>query len=208
MWTFVSNIVSLLFNMLFRFFIAFLPRSKHPFISWLQSAPAVILEPKKIVCHHFHFSPIYFPWSDGARCHDPSFLMLSFKPALSLSSFTFMNGSRSSVLLSTHFTKDFLLVIRNSSYHEEISCFSKYEEMQGLESWNQFLKVSSYLKTCPTRFPGARSASPRPELPQGVLKVNSCSSTGLATPQSQMAHALLQSLAMLLASASLWKCKC
>ena len=134
--------------------------------------------------------------------------MLSFKPALSLSSLTFMNGSRSSVLLSTHFTKDFLLVTRNSSYHEEISCFSKYEEMQGLESWNQFLKVSSYLKTCPTRFPGARSASLRPELPEGALKVNSCSSTGLTLPQSQMAHALVQSLAMLLASASLWKCKC
>ena len=46
--TFVSKIMSLLFNMLFRFVIAFLPRSKHLLISWLQSPSAVILEPPKI----------------------------------------------------------------------------------------------------------------------------------------------------------------
>ena len=40
--------MSLLFNMLFRFVIGFLPRSKHLVISWLQSPSAVILEPKKI----------------------------------------------------------------------------------------------------------------------------------------------------------------
>ena len=47
-WTFVGKVMSLLFNMLSRFVIAFLPRSKHPLISWLQSPSAVILEPKKI----------------------------------------------------------------------------------------------------------------------------------------------------------------
>ena len=47
-WTFVSKVMSLLFNMLSRFVIAFLPRSKHLLISWLQSLSAVILEPKKI----------------------------------------------------------------------------------------------------------------------------------------------------------------
>ena len=46
--TFVGKVMSLLFNMLFRFVIAFLPRSKHLLISWLQSPSAVILEPKKI----------------------------------------------------------------------------------------------------------------------------------------------------------------
>ena len=46
--TFVSIVMSLLFNMLFRFVIDFLPRSKHLLISWLQSPSAVILEPKKI----------------------------------------------------------------------------------------------------------------------------------------------------------------
>ena len=45
--TFVGKVVSLLFNMLSRFVTAFLPRSKHLWISWLQSPPAVILEPKK-----------------------------------------------------------------------------------------------------------------------------------------------------------------
>ena len=48
MWTFVSKVMSLLFNMLSRFVIAFLPRSKHLLISWLQSPSTVILEPKKI----------------------------------------------------------------------------------------------------------------------------------------------------------------
>ena len=47
-WTFVDKIMSLLFNMLSRLVIAFLPRSKHHFISWLQSPSTVILELKKI----------------------------------------------------------------------------------------------------------------------------------------------------------------
>ena len=46
--TFVGKIMSLLLNMLFRWVIAFLPRSKHLLISWLQSPSSVILEPKKI----------------------------------------------------------------------------------------------------------------------------------------------------------------
>ena len=48
-WTFVGKVMSLLFNMLSRLVITFLPRSKHLLISWLQSPSAVILE------------PIYFP---------------------------------------------------------------------------------------------------------------------------------------------------
>ena len=47
-WTFVGKVMSLLFNMLSRMVIAFLPRSKHLLISWLQSPSSVILEPKKI----------------------------------------------------------------------------------------------------------------------------------------------------------------
>ena len=46
--TFVGKVMSLLFNMLSRLVIAFLPKNKHLFISWLQSPSAVILEPKKI----------------------------------------------------------------------------------------------------------------------------------------------------------------
>ena len=47
-WTFVGKVMSLIFNMLSRLVIAFLPRSKCPLISWLQSPSAVILEPQKI----------------------------------------------------------------------------------------------------------------------------------------------------------------
>ena len=45
--TFVGKVISLLFNILSRLVIAFLPRSKHLLISWLQSPPTVVLEPKK-----------------------------------------------------------------------------------------------------------------------------------------------------------------
>ena len=73
-WTFVGKVMSLIFNMLSRLVITFLPRSKCLLISWLQSPSAVIWEPKKIVWHCCHCFPIYFPWSDGTRCHDLCFL--------------------------------------------------------------------------------------------------------------------------------------
>ena len=60
-WTFVGKVMSLLFNMLSRLVIAFLPRSKCLLISQLQSPSAVILRPPKIVCHCFHCFPIYLP---------------------------------------------------------------------------------------------------------------------------------------------------
>ena len=72
--TLVSKVMSLLFNMLSRLVITFLPRSKRLLISWLQSPSAVILEPPKIKSDTFHCFPIYFPWSDGIRCHDLRFL--------------------------------------------------------------------------------------------------------------------------------------
>ena len=60
--TFVGKVMSLLFNMLSRLVITFLPRSKHLLISWLQSLYAVILEPPKSkVCHCFKCFPIYLP---------------------------------------------------------------------------------------------------------------------------------------------------
>ena len=46
-WTFVGKMMSLLFNMLSRLVMAFLPRSRHLLITWLQSPSSVILEPKK-----------------------------------------------------------------------------------------------------------------------------------------------------------------
>ena len=73
--TFVGKVMSLLFNMLSRLLITFLPKSKRLVISWLQSPSAVILEPpKNKVCHCFHCLPIYFPWGDVTRCCDLSFL--------------------------------------------------------------------------------------------------------------------------------------
>ena len=48
MWTFVGKVMSLLFNMLTRLVLTFLPRSKRLLLSWLQSPSAVILEPPKI----------------------------------------------------------------------------------------------------------------------------------------------------------------
>ena len=89
-WTFADKVMSLLFNPLSSFVIAFLPRSKHLLISWLQSPSAVILEPKKNpsdFCHYFHFSQSIcheLMGPDAINC----FWMLSFKPYFSFSSFT------------------------------------------------------------------------------------------------------------------------
>ena len=58
--TFVSKVVSLLFNMLSRLVITFLPRSKRLLISWLQSPSAVILEPRKIKSDMFPLFPHLF----------------------------------------------------------------------------------------------------------------------------------------------------
>ena len=77
-WTFADKVMSLLFNMLSRLVITFIPRSKCLLISWLQSPSAVILEPKKIVCHCYHIFPIYLPWSDEIGCHDLHFLNVEF----------------------------------------------------------------------------------------------------------------------------------
>jgi len=60
-WTFVDKVMSLLFNMLSRLVIAFLPRSKHLLISWLQLPSPLILEPLKIKSATISTFPIYFP---------------------------------------------------------------------------------------------------------------------------------------------------
>jgi len=77
--TFVGKVMSLLFNMLSRWIITFLPRSKCPLISWLQSPSAMILEPpQNKVSHCFHCFHIYLPGSDGTGCHDFSFSNVGF----------------------------------------------------------------------------------------------------------------------------------
>ena len=71
-WTLVGKVMSLLLNILSRFVITFLPRSKCLLISCLQSPSAVILEPPQNKV--WHCFPIYLPWNNGTRCHDLSFL--------------------------------------------------------------------------------------------------------------------------------------
>ena len=83
-WTFVGKVMSLLFNMLSRLIITFLPRGKHLLILWLQSTSAVILEPKKIKSVIVY---TVFP----SICHEVMgpdammlvFWMLNFKPTFS-----------------------------------------------------------------------------------------------------------------------------
>ena len=99
--TFVSKVISLLFNKLSRLIIAFLPRNKYLLISWLQSPSAVILEPPKI--KSFTVSIV-----SPSICHEVMglgamilvFQMLSFKPTFSLSSFTFIKRLFSSSSLN------------------------------------------------------------------------------------------------------------
>ena len=98
---FVGKVMSLLFNMLSRLFITFLPRRKHLLISWLQAPSAVILEAQKI--NSATVSTVY-----PSICHEVMgpdamilvFWMLSFKTTLSLSSFTFIKRLFSSSSLS------------------------------------------------------------------------------------------------------------
>ena len=90
--------MSLLFNMLSRLVITFLPRNKRLLISWLQSPSAVILEPKKIKSVTVSPSICHEMLGPGAMIF--VFLMLSFKPAFSLFSFTFIKRLFSSSSLS------------------------------------------------------------------------------------------------------------
>ena len=87
-WTFVGKVISLLFNMLSRLVITVLPRSKCLLISWLQLPSTLILELQKLksvtvsqcICHELM----------GPDAMILVFWMSSFKPAFSLSSFTFI----------------------------------------------------------------------------------------------------------------------
>ena len=77
-WTYVGKVMSLFFNMLSRWVIAFLPRSEYLLISWLQSLSAVILEPRKIKCHCFYCFPSICHEVMGPDAMIFIFWMLSF----------------------------------------------------------------------------------------------------------------------------------
>ena len=100
-WNFLGKVMSLLFNMLSRFIMAFLPRSKRLLISWLQSLSAVILKPKKIKSATVStFSTFICHEVMGLDAMIFVFWMLSFKPTFSLSSFTFIKRHFSSSTFS------------------------------------------------------------------------------------------------------------
>ena len=98
--TFVGKVMSLLYNILFRLIITFLPSSKHLLISRLQSPSVVILEPQKISEHCFHCFPIYLHEVMGPDAMIFVFWMMSFKPTFSLSTFTCIKMLFSSSSLS------------------------------------------------------------------------------------------------------------
>ena len=101
-WTFVGKVRSLLFYMLSRLVITFLPRSKHLLTSWLQSPSAMILEPLKIKSDtDSTVSPFISHEVMGTDDMILVFWMLSFKPTFSLSSFTFVKRLFSSSSLSS-----------------------------------------------------------------------------------------------------------
>ena len=89
--TYVSKVMSLIFNTLSRYVRAFLPRSKCLLILWLQSPSTVLLEPKKIKSVTISiFSPSTFHEAMKLDAMILDFLMLNFKPTFSLSFFTFI----------------------------------------------------------------------------------------------------------------------
>ena len=92
--------MSLLFNTLSRFVIAFLPRSKRLNVMAAVTMHSDFWAQENKICYCFHFFPIYLLWSNETRCHGLSFWMLNFMPAFSLSSFTFIKRLFSSSLLS------------------------------------------------------------------------------------------------------------
>jgi len=100
-WTFVGKVMSLLYNMLSRLVIAFLPRNKRLLISWLQSPSAGILEAKERKFLTVSIvSPSIYHEVMGPDVMILVFWMLSFKPVFSLFSFTFIKRLFCSSLLS------------------------------------------------------------------------------------------------------------
>ena len=105
-WTFVGKVMSLLFNIVSRFFIAFFPRSKCLLISWLQSPSAVILEPP--ANRSDTVSPSICNEVMGSDAIILVFLMLSFKAAFSLFYFSFLTIPKMEVFLTVNGVLDLI----------------------------------------------------------------------------------------------------
>ena len=125
-WTFVSKAMSLLFNMLSRLVITFLPKNKHLLISWLQSPSAVIPDPKEIKSVTVSIvSPCICHEVMGPDAMILVFWMLNFKPTFTLSSFTFIKRLfYSSLLFAIRVVSSAYEVIDNSPGNRDFSlCF-------------------------------------------------------------------------------------
>ena len=101
-WTFVSKVMSLLFNIPSRLVIAFPPRSKCLYFHGCTDCLQWLWSPENKVCHCFHFSPFYLPWSDGTRCHYLSFLNVEFQARFFTLLFYLLDKRGSVVPLSAH----------------------------------------------------------------------------------------------------------
>ena len=134
---FVGKVMSLVFNMLSRLVITFLPRSKQLLISWLQSPSAVIWEPQKIKSDTVStVSPYISHEVMGPDAMVLVLRMLSFKPTFSLSSFIFIEAFYSSSLsairvVSSAYLRlltfhpgnlDFSLCFFHSSVSQDVLC--------------------------------------------------------------------------------------
>ena len=142
-WTFVANVMSLLFNMWPRLVTAFLPRSKRLFISWLQSPSAVILEPRKIKSALFLLFPHLFAMI-------LVFWMLSFKSAFSVFSFTFTERlfSSSSSLSAIRVVSSALLTLlifllailipvsSSLAFHMKYSAYKSNKQLDNIQPWH------------------------------------------------------------------------
>ena len=117
--------------------------------------------PQNKVCHCFHCFPIYLPWSDGTRCRDLIvFWMLSFKPAFSLSSFTFIKRLFSSsisairVVSSAYlrlsiFLPGILIPACASSslpFHMMYSAYKLNKQGDNIQPWHTLFRVRENLE--------------------------------------------------------------
>ena len=100
-WTFISKEMSLFKKYTIYICDSFSFKEQESFnIMFAVTIHSDFWAQENTVCHFFHCSPIYLPWSDGTGCQDPVSWMLSFKPAFSFSSFTFIKTLFSSSSLS------------------------------------------------------------------------------------------------------------
>ena len=166
--TFVSKVMPLLFHMLSRIVIAFLPRNKSLLISWLQSLSAVILEPKKI-------KSVTVSIVSPSVCHEVMgrnaiifvFWILSFKPIFSHSSFTFIKRLFSSsslfairvvssvylrllIFLSEIFISTFLIFISSLAFYMLYPAYKLNKQGDNTQPWHTpFLIWNQFVVPCP-----------------------------------------------------------